>query len=58
MAIPFDNKNYTVYFGSMQELNFKNAIPIKKCKNGEIGAILTPETSHNQDWDLFKNEKD
>ncbi len=58
MAIPFDNKNYAVYFGSMQELNFKNAIPIKKCKNGEAGIILTPEAPHNQDWDLFENKKD
>lgn len=43
MAIQFEQFTYSVYFGSLEELCGKNAIPIRKCENGEVGKCLVKD---------------
>ena len=57
MAIPFDKRTVTVYFGTLKELDGKKAISIKKCKSGEFGHRLVNEKNHYFDWDYFDNRK-
>lgn len=57
MAIPFNENTYSVYFGSLNELNDKHSIPIRKCKSKEIGTCMVNNIGHYFDWDFFKNEK-
>jgi hypothetical protein len=39
MAIQFDKKTFSIYFGSLSELNEKKAIPVDLCEKGLIGEI-------------------
>lgn len=56
MAIQFDLNSYSIYFGSLKCLEGRNAIPVRKCENGEIGEILEYETRHYFDFDFYKNK--
>ena len=66
MAIQFDADTYSVYFGSLASLdNLKKSdgkpyksisIPIKKCKNGQIGEIWVDKKRHFFDFDFYKNK--
>ncbi len=56
MAIPFDTHSYSVYFGSLECLNGAKAIPVKKCREGEVGTILVKDKEHYFDFDFFKNK--
>ena len=55
MAIPFDKRTVTVYFGTLKELDGNNGISITKCKSGELGQRLVNEKDHYFDWDYFDN---
>ena len=57
MAIQFDKHDYSVYFGSLDCLEGKNAIPVKKCEEGKIGNILVYKKPHYFDFDFYENEK-
>ena len=55
MAIQFDMYTYTVYFGSLKELDNKNAIPLRKCDKGVIGECLVKDKRHFFDFEYFGN---
>ena len=55
MAIQFDTREYSVFFGSLEELNGRRAIPVKKCMSGEIGKILVNKRRHYFDFDFYSN---
>ena len=57
MAIQFDAQTYSVYFGSLAELNQRNAIPIKECENGSVGTCLVKDKRHYFDFSFFENKK-
>ena len=57
MAIQFDAQTYSVYFGSLAELNQSNAIPIKECENGGVGTCLVKDKRHYFDFSFFENKK-
>ena len=58
MAIQFDNLTYSVYFGSLKELNHHHSIPIRKCQEGSVGECLVKDKRHYFDFGFFGNEKD
>lgn len=58
MAIQFDTQTYSVYFGSLAELNQRNAIPMKECEQGKVGICLVKDKRHYFDFSFFENRKD
>jgi hypothetical protein len=57
MAIQFDSKTFSIYFGSLNELNGSKAIPIDKCEKGLIGEIWEHNKRHYFDFDNFSNKR-
>jgi hypothetical protein len=55
IAVQFDNNSFSVYFGSLGELNGSNAIPVNKCEKGIIGEIWEHKKRHYFDWDFYTN---
>lgn len=58
MVIQFDQYSYSIYFGSLSELNGKRAIPMRCCEAGEIGICLVKDQRHYFDFGYFGNKKD
>lgn len=58
MAIQFDKYTYSIYLGSLSELNGKRAIPMRCCEAGEIGICLVKDQRHYFDFGYFGNKKD
>jgi len=56
MAIQFDSNSYSIYFGSLESLENRNAIPVGKCEKGEIGKIWESDTKHYFDFDFYSNK--
>jgi hypothetical protein len=56
MAIQFDSKTFSIFFGSLNELNGSKAIPIDKCEKGLIGDIWEHNKRHYFDFDNFSNK--
>ncbi len=57
MAIQFDKKNYSIYFGTLDELNGSKAIPVGKCEKREIGEVWVNNKRHYFDFDFYTNLK-
>ena len=57
MAIPFEEDKYSVYFGTLNELDGNKGISIRKCMNGNLGETLVLDKYHYLDWDFFTNKK-
>jgi len=57
MAIQFDHKSFSVYFGSLKELNGSKAIPVDKCEKGLVGEIWEHNKRHYFDFDFYSNRK-
>ncbi len=55
MAIQFDKDNFSIYFGSLAELNGSKAIPVDKCEKGLIGSIWANKKRHYFDFDFYSN---
>jgi hypothetical protein len=55
MAIQFDLYEYSVFFGSLEELNGSKGIPISKCESGQVGTILVKRKRHYFDFSFYKN---
>ena len=55
MAIQFDKDNFSIYFGSLSELNSAKAIPIDKCEKGSLGLILANKKRHYFDFEFYSN---
>ena len=56
MAIQFDQKSFSIYFGSLKELNESKAIPVDKCEKGIIGEIWELNKRHYFDFEYYKNK--
>ena len=57
MVIPFEEDRYSIYFGTLKELDGNKAVLIRKCMKGEIGETLVLDKYHYLDWDFFTNQK-
>ena len=57
MAIQFDHKSFSIYFGSLKELHGSKAIPIDKCEKGIIGEIWEFNKRHYFDFEYYTNKK-
>ncbi len=55
IAIQFDKDNFSIYFGSLSELNGSKAIPVDKCEKWLIGSILVNKNRHYFDFDFYSN---
>ena len=56
MAIQFDEQTYSVYLGSLEELNGRKAIPLNECERGEVGKCLVKDKRHFFDFSFFANK--
>ncbi len=57
MAVQFDKKTVSIYFGSLAELNQSNGIPIRKCESGTVGKCLVEDKRHYFDFSYFENKE-
>ena len=57
MAIQFDSKTYSIYFGTLDELNGSKAIPVDKCAKRQVGEIWVNDKRHYFDFDFYTNNK-
>jgi len=57
MAVQFDRKSYSIYFGSLGELNARKSIPLRKCEDGQFGECLVKDKPHYFDYRIFGNKK-
>lgn len=57
MAVQFDTQRYSVYFGSLAELNHRHAIPMRECEQGKVGKCLEKDKRHYFDFSFFENKK-
>jgi hypothetical protein len=55
IAIQFDYKSFSIYFGSVKELNESKAIPVDKCEKGKIGEIWVYNKRHYFDFEFYTN---
>lgn len=55
MAIQFDDKSFSIYFGSLSELKGSKAIPVDKCEKGLIGEIWELNKKHYFDFGFYTN---
>jgi len=58
MAVQFDEFTYSIYFGSLEELNERNGIPVRECEEGNVGTCLVKDKRHYFDFGFFGNKKD
>ena len=56
LAVQFDTTTYSVYFGSLKELNGSKAIPVNKCEKKLIGEIWVLDKRHYFDFDYYSNK--
>lgn len=56
MAVQFDEKSFSVYFGALNQLNGKKAIPIDLCMKGTIGEIWEFNKRHYFDFEFYSNK--
>jgi hypothetical protein len=56
MAIQFDHKSFSIYFGSIKELNGSKAVPVDKCEKGKIGEIWEFNKRHYFDFEYYTNQ--
>lgn len=56
MAIQFDHKSFSIFFGSVKELNGSRAIPVDKCEKGLVGEIWVLNKRHYFDFDYYTNK--
>ena len=55
LAIQFDQKSFSVYFGTLKELKGSKAIPVDKCEKGIIGEIWEYNKRHYFDFEYYTN---
>ncbi len=56
MAIQFDHKTFSIYFGSIQDLNGSKAIPVDKCEKGLVGEAWERDKRHYFDFEYYTNK--
>ncbi len=55
MAIQFDQKSFSIYFGALIDLNGSKAIPVDKCEKGIVGEIWEYNKRHYFDFEYYTN---
>ncbi len=55
MAIQFDNRSFSIYFGSLKDLNGSKSIPVDKCEQGLIGEIWESNKRHYFHFTFYSN---
>jgi len=55
MAIQFGLGSFSIYFGTLKELNGSKAIPVDKCEKGIIGEIWEHNKRHYFDFAYYTN---
>ena len=55
IAIQLDHKSFSIYFGSLKELNGSKAIPVDKCEKGLVGEIWVHNKRHYFDFEYYTN---
>lgn len=55
LAIQFDQKSFTIFFGSLKELYGSKAIPVDKCEKGLVGEIWKLNKRHYFDFEFYTN---
>jgi hypothetical protein len=56
MAVQFDYNSFSIFFGSLNELNGSRAIPVDKCDKGIVGEIWVKNKKHYFDFDYYTNK--
>ena len=56
IAVQFDKKTFSIYFGSLSELNGKKAIPVDLCEKKIIGQVWEHNKRHYFDFDFYINK--
>lgn len=56
IAVQFDQKSFSIYFGSLKDLNGSKAIPVDKCEKGTLGEIWEHNKRHYFDFDFYTNK--
>ncbi len=56
IAVQFDSISFSIYFGSLDELNGSKAIPVDKCEKGLVGEIWKLDKRHYFDFDYYSNK--
>jgi len=56
MAIQFDQKSFSIYFGSLTDLNNSKAIPVDKCEKGIVGEVWELNKRHYFNFDFYTNK--
>lgn len=56
IAIQFDQKCFSIYFGSLFDLNNSKAIPVDKCEKGIVGEVWELNKRHYFDFDFYTNK--
>lgn len=56
MAIQFDHKFFSIYFGSILDLKGSKAIPVDKCEKGIVGVIWELNKRHYFDFEYYTNQ--
>ncbi len=57
MALQFDRRTFSIYFGRLTELNGSRAIPVDKCEKGMIGEIWEHNKRHYFDFGFYTNQE-
>ena len=57
IAIQFDHRSFSIFFGSLKELNGSKAIPVDKCEKGIIGEIWEFNKRHYFDFEYYTNQE-
>lgn len=55
LAVQFDRTSYSIYFGSLEELDGSKAIPVNKCEKGLVGEIWELDKRHYFDFGYYLN---
>jgi hypothetical protein len=56
MAVVFDKMTYSVYMGSLEELDGNLGIPVSRCIKDGVGDCLVDDRRHYFDFEYFSNQ--
>ena len=56
LAVQFDSVSFSIYFGSLDELNGSKAIPVNKCAKALVCDIWELNKRHYFDFDYYSNK--
>jgi len=56
IAVQFDHKTFSIYFGCLSDLNGSKAIPVDKCEKGIVGEVWELNKRHYFDFEYYTNQ--